>query len=79
MGASLPNGKVMGRGGGVTTQSFMKTCVFTLPHAIGLLVADRIPYTGSHDTRVGRDSSWPQVPSGIHGFWPLRVMGGFSP
>jgi len=42
----------------------MKTCVFTPPHETGILVAYIIPYAGSHDIRLGRDSSGPQVPSG---------------
>src|SRR6266849_4910881 len=37
----------------------MKTCVFTPPHETGILVADIIPYAGSHDTRLGRESSRP--------------------
>jgi hypothetical protein len=49
-------------------KSSMKTCVFTPPHETGILVADIIPYAGSHDTRLGRESSWPQVPSGTHFF-----------
>ena len=39
------------------------------------LVADIIPDAGSHDTRVGRDSAWPQAPSGTHGCRPLTVKG----
>jgi hypothetical protein len=39
----------------------MKTCVFTPPHETGIIVAHIISYTGSHDTRLGRESSWPQV------------------
>jgi len=61
----------------LTTLSSMKTCVFTPPHETGILVADIIPYAGSHDTRLGRESSWPQVPSGIHFFRPLMVKGVF--
>jgi hypothetical protein len=57
----------------------MKTCVFTPPYETGILVADIIPYTGSHDTRLGRESSWLQKPSGIHFFRPLRVKGFFVP
>jgi hypothetical protein len=51
-----------------TTKSFMKTCVFTPTHETGILMADIIPYTGSHDTRLGRESSWPLAPSGPHIF-----------
>jgi hypothetical protein len=51
-----------------TTKSFMKTCVFTPPHETGILVAHIIPYAGSHDTRLGRESSWPLAPSGTHFF-----------
>jgi hypothetical protein len=51
-----------------TTQSFMKTCVFTPTHETGILMADIIPYAGSHDTRLGRESSWPLGPAGIHIF-----------
>jgi hypothetical protein len=38
----------------------MKTCVFTPPHEPGILVTHIIPYAGSHDTRLGRESSWPR-------------------
>ena len=63
-----------------TTKSFMKTCVFTPAHETGILVAHIIPYAGSHDTRLGRESSWPLVPSGTHSFFrPLRVKGFFVP
>ena len=55
----------------------MKTCIFTLPHETSILVADIIPYAGSHNTRLGRASSWPQVPSGFHFFRPLTVKGSF--
>jgi len=59
-------------------KSFMKTCVFTPAHETGILVAHIIPYAGSHDTRLGRESSWPLVPSGTHSFFrPLRVKGLF--
>ena len=52
----------------------MQTCVFTPAHETGILVAYIIPYAGSHDTRLGRESSWPQAPSGTHVFFrPLRV------
>src|SRR5215472_16359349 len=56
----------------------MKTCVFTPTHETGILVAHIIPYAGSHDTRLGRESSWPLAPSGTHIFFrPLRVKGLF--
>ena len=56
----------------------MKTCVFTPAHETGILVAHSLPYAGSHDTRLGRESSWPLVPSGTHVFFrPLRVKGFF--
>ena len=51
-----------------TTKSFMKTCVFTPTHDTGILMADIIPYAGSHDTRLGRESSWPLAPVGTHIF-----------
>jgi hypothetical protein len=51
-----------------TTKSSMKTCVFTPTHETGILVAHIIPYAGSHDTRLGRESAWPLVPSGTHFF-----------
>jgi hypothetical protein len=51
-----------------TTKSFMKTCVFTPTHETGILMADIIPYAGSHDTRLGRESSWPLAPAGTHVF-----------
>ncbi len=37
------------------------TCVFTPSRETGILVADIIPYAGSHDSRVGRESSWRQA------------------
>src|SRR4029453_17062639 len=49
-------------------ESSMMTGVFTPSHETGILVADFLPYAGSHDTRLGRESSWPQAPSGIHFF-----------
>ena len=36
-----------------------------------------IPYAGSHDTRLGRESSWPQVPPGPIFCRPLMVKGVF--
>jgi hypothetical protein len=35
----------------------MKTCVFTPPHETNILVAHIILYAGSHDTRLGHESS----------------------
>jgi hypothetical protein len=29
-------------------------------------MAHIIPYVGSHDTRSGRESSWPKAPSGTY-------------
>src|SRR5215510_14568872 len=52
----------------LTTKSSMKTCVFTPPHETGILVAHINPYAGNHDTRLGRESSWPLAPSGTHFF-----------
>jgi hypothetical protein len=55
----------------------MKTCVFTPPYETGIIVAHIVPYTGSHDTRLGRESSWLKVPSGTHFLRPLMVKGAF--
>ena len=56
----------------------MQTCVFTPTHETGILMADIIPYAGSPDTRLGRESSWLLAPSGTHSFFrPLRVKGFF--
>ena len=55
----------------------MMTCVFTPSHETGILMADIILDAGSHDTRLGRESSWPQAPSGTHFFRPLMVKGIF--
>jgi hypothetical protein len=58
----------------------MKTCVFTPPHETGILVAHIVPYAGSHDTRLGRESSWPQAPSGTRFFQAADGQGGlFAP
>jgi hypothetical protein len=35
----------------------MQTCVFTPPDETGIIVAHIVPYAGSHDTRLGRESS----------------------
>jgi hypothetical protein len=40
-------------------------------------VADITPYAGSHDTRLGRESSWPQISSETIFFRPLMVKGLF--
>jgi len=55
----------------------MKTCVFTPPYETGIIVAHIVPYAGSHDTRLGRESSWPQVLSGIHFFQAADGQRGF--
>jgi hypothetical protein len=56
----------------------MKTCVFTPTHETGILMADILPYAGSHDTRLGRESSWPLAASRDPCFFrPLRVKGFF--
>jgi hypothetical protein len=60
-----------------TTKSFMKTCVFTPPYETGILVAHILPYAGSHDTRLGRESSWPLLPSGTHFFQAAEGPGIF--
>jgi hypothetical protein len=49
-------------------ESSMKTGVFTPTHETGILVAHILPDAGSHDTRLGRERSWPQVPAGIYFF-----------
>lgn len=46
----------------------MKTCVFTLLYETGIIMAHIVPYARSHDTRLGRESSWLKVLSGIHFF-----------
>src|SRR5262249_45272934 len=53
----------------------MKTFVFTPPDETGILVAHIIPYAGSHDTRLGCESSWPQGHAGPIFFRPLLVKG----
>ena len=40
-------------------ESSMMTYVFTPSHETGILMADIILDAGSHDTRLGRESSWP--------------------
>jgi len=55
----------------------MKTYVFTPPYETGVLVAHIIPYTGRHETRLGRESSWPKAPSGTHFFQAADGQGGF--
>lgn len=39
----------------------MKAFSFPPPYETGMLVAHIVPYAGSHDTRLGRESSWPKV------------------
>jgi hypothetical protein len=46
----------------------MKTLVFTPPDETGILVTHIVPNAGSHDTRLGRESSWPTAPFGAHFF-----------
>ena len=58
-------------------ESSMKTCVFTPSHETGILVAHILPYARSHDTRLGRESSWPQVSSGTHFFQAAESQGTF--
>jgi len=55
----------------------MKTCVFTSSYETGILVAYIIPYAGSHDTRLGRESSWSPGPSETHVFQVADGQGGF--
>jgi hypothetical protein len=55
----------------------MKTCVFTPLHETGISVAHIVPYAGSHNTRLGRESSWLKVSSGTHFLRPLMVKGSF--
>ena len=61
----------------IPMESSMKTCVFTPAHETGILRAHSIPYASSHDTRLGRESSWPQAPSGVHFFQAAEGQGGF--
>ena len=58
-------------------ETSMKMFVFTPPDETGILVAHVIPYAGSHDTRLGRESSWPKARCGTHFFRPLLVKGVF--
>jgi hypothetical protein len=46
----------------------MQTCVFTPPDETGILVAHIVPYTGRHESRLGRERSWPKVPSRTYFF-----------
>jgi hypothetical protein len=55
----------------------MKTCVFTPLHETGISVAHIVPYAGSHNTRLGRESSWLKVSSGTHFLRPLMVKVSF--
>src|SRR5262249_36732720 len=52
-------------------------CVFTPIACNRYTHGHIIPYADSHDTRLGRESSWPQVPSGLHLFRLLMVKGPF--
>ena len=58
-----------------TTQSSMKTCVFTPPHETGILVPHILPDARSRDTHLGRESSGPQAPSESIVCTPLMVKG----
>ena len=58
-------------------ETFMKTFVFTPPDETGILVAHIVPYAGSHDTRLGRESSWPKAPCGTHFFQATAGQGCF--
>jgi len=49
-------------------ESFMQTYVFTPTDETGILVAHSLSDAGSHDTRLGRESSRPPAPSGTHVF-----------
>ena len=60
-----------------SSKSSMKTCVFTPTHETGILIADILPYAGSHDTRLGRESSGPLAPSGSHFFQAAEGQGIF--
>ena len=40
-------------------------------------MADIIPYAGSHDTRLGRESSWPLTLAGTHLFQAAEGQGAF--
>jgi hypothetical protein len=55
----------------------MQAFAFTPPYETGIIVAHIVPYAGSHDTRLGRESSWPQVLSGIHFFQAADGQRGF--
>jgi hypothetical protein len=54
----------------------MKAFACIPSYATGIIVAHIVPYAGSHDTRPGRESTWPEVLSGIHFFRLLMVSGG---
>ena len=58
-------------------ETSMKPFVFTPPDETGILVAHIIPYAGSHDTRLGRESSWPKAPYGTHFFQAAAGQGRF--
>src|SRR5262245_58134639 len=81
IGGCLPHCKGIAKRVGApplhSMESSMMTCVFTPSHETGILMADIILDAGSHDTRLGRESSWPQVPQDPSFFRPLRVKGAF--
>src|SRR5437879_4478209 len=56
----------------------MKTFVFTPPHETGIIVVHIVLCAGSHDTRLGRESSWRKAPFGTHFFRPLMVKWAFG-
>ena len=58
-------------------ETSMKMFIFTPPDETGILVAHIIPYAGSHDTRLGRESSWPKAPCGTHFFQAAAGQGCF--
>jgi hypothetical protein len=53
----------------------MKTLVFTPPDETGIRVTHIVPNAGSHDTRLGRESSWPTAPFGAGPFFSGRFGG----
>ena len=44
----------------------MKAFACIPSYATGIIVAHMVPYARSHDTRLGRESTWPEVLSGSH-------------
>jgi hypothetical protein len=53
----------------------MKAFACIPSYATGIIVAHMVPYARSHDTRLGRESTWPEVLSGSHFFRLLMVSG----